>query len=48
MKKIKARIGITGAEMSGDGTKWKVNTPLFGDNTVLLAQEEKDLQKLLN
>ncbi len=34
--------------MSIGNTKWKLNTILFADDTVLLAESEKDLQKLVN
>ncbi len=48
VREMKAKIGNLGEEMSTDDTKWKLNTMLFTDDTVLLAKSEKDLQRLVN
>ncbi len=45
---MKAKTGNLGTEMSIDNAKWKLNNMLFADDTVLLAESEKDLQKLVN
>ncbi len=34
--------------MSIDNAKWKISNKLFADDTVLLAESEKNLQKLVN
>jgi len=48
VREMKAKVGNVGVEMSIDKSKWKLNTILFADDTVLLAESEKDLQKLVN
>jgi len=47
VREIKAKVGNVGVEMIIDKTKWKLNTILFVDDTVLLAESIKDLQKLV-
>lgn len=42
-----ARIG-NGVNLSTGGIKWKLNTVLFADNAVLIAENERDVQKLVN
>ena len=48
IREMKAKIGDVGVSMSVDGGKWCVNTILFADDTVLIAESEKDLQKLVS
>ncbi len=48
VREMKAKIGNLGVVMSIDNTKWKLNTKLFADDTVLLTESEKDTQKLVN
>ncbi len=48
VREMKTKIGNLGEEMSTDNTKWKLNTMLFADDTILLEEREKDLQKLVN
>ncbi len=38
VRKMKATVDNVGVEMSIDNTKWKLNTILFVDDTVLLAE----------
>jgi len=45
---MKANVGNVGVEMSIHKTKWKLNTILFLDDTLLLAECEEHLQKLVN
>ncbi len=47
VREIKAKIENLGVEMSIDNTKWKFNTMLPVDETALLVESEKDLQKLV-
>ncbi len=44
---MKSKIGNLGIEMSIDNAKWELSNMLFADDTVLLAESEKDLQKLV-
>ncbi len=37
---IKAKLGNLCVEMNIDNTKWKLNTMLFADDTVLLGKSE--------
>ncbi len=48
IREIKAKIVNIGIEMRIDNAKWKISTKLFADDTVLLAESEKNLQKLIN
>ncbi len=48
IKEMKAKIGNLGIEMSIDYAKWKISNMLFADDTLLLAEIIKDLQKLVN
>ncbi len=48
IREMKAKIGNLGIEMSIDNAKWNLSTILFADDTVLLAESEKVLQKLVN
>ncbi len=48
IREMKAKIGNLGREMSIDNAKRKISNMLFADDTVPLAESEKDLQKLVN
>lgn len=41
-------IDSVGMKLSMDDTKWKLNDVLFADDSVFLAENKMDLQKLLN
>ncbi len=48
IREMKAKIVNLGIEMSIDNAKWKISNMLFADDTVLLAESERDLKKLVN
>ncbi len=48
IREMKAKVGDVGVEMCVNGGKWVLNTILFADDTVLIAEYESDLQKVIN
>ena len=48
IREMKAKVCDVGVKMCGNGSKWVLNTIMFGDNTDLNAASENDLQKLVN
>ncbi len=48
MREIKCRVGNAGAKLRLNGEFWSVVTCLFADDTVLLAESEGDLQRVVN
>ncbi len=48
MKEMKCKVGNTGANLRLKGEVWSVVTCLFADDTVLLAESEGDLQRVVN
>lgn len=48
MRKIKAKVGKIGAELKLNGLNWSVAACLFADITVLLAESERELQRVVD
>ncbi len=48
MKEMKCKVGNAGAKLRLNGEDWSVVTCLFVDDTVLLAESEGDLQRVVN
>ncbi len=48
VREMKAKVGNVGMEMSIITTKWKLKTILFVDDIVQLAENGRDLQKMVN
>ena len=48
LREMKANVGGVGVEMCVNGGNWVLNTILFADDTALIAENERDLQKLVN
>ncbi len=47
MREMKGKVGEVGVRMYAEGRKWVLNSILFADKTVLIAENESDLQKLV-
>ncbi len=47
MREIKGKAGKVGVRMYTEGRKWVLNSIPFADDTVLIAENESDLQKLV-
>ncbi len=48
MREIKPKVGNVGARLKVNGVAWSVVTCLFVDDTVLLAETEKELQRIVD
>ncbi len=48
MRKMKCKVGNAGAKLRLNGEVWSVLTFLFADDTVLLAESEGNLQRVVN
>ena len=48
IREMKAKSGGVGAKMLEDGNEWWMITSLFADDTVLFAESEKELQRVVN
>ncbi len=48
MREMKAKVGKIGARMKMNGVDWSVAACLFVDDTVLLAESERELQKVVD
>ncbi len=45
MREMKAKEGKVGARLKLNGVDWAVAACLFADDTVLLAESERELQR---
>ncbi len=48
MREMKCKVVHKGAKLRFNGVVWSVVTCLFADDTVLLAESEGDLQRVVN
>ncbi len=45
MREVKAKVGKIGAGLKMNGMGWSVTACLFADDTVLLAESERELRE---
>ncbi len=45
---MKGKVGEAGVRMCAEGRKWVLNSILFSDDTVLIAENESDFQNLVS
>ena len=48
MREMKAKVGKIGARLKLNGVDWSVTACLFTDDTVLLAESERELQRVVD
>ncbi len=48
MREMKGKVGEVGVRMYAEGRKWVLNSILFADDTVFIAENESDLQNLVS
>ncbi len=48
LREMKGKVGEVGVRMYNEGRKWVLNSFLFADDTVLLAENESDLKNLVS
>ena len=48
MREMKAKVGNIGARLKLNGEGWAVVACLFADDTVLLAESEGELQRVVD
>ncbi len=48
MREMKAKVGKVGARMKLNGVDWSVAACLFADDTVLLAESEREPQRVVD
>ncbi len=46
MREVNAKVGEVRVKMYAEGRKWVLNLILLADDTVLIAENESDLQKI--
>ncbi len=44
MREMKGKVGEVGIRMYAEGKKWVLNSNLFADDTVLIAENESDIK----
>ncbi len=47
MRKVKGKVGEAEVRLYDEGRKWVLNSILFADDTVLIAESERNLQNLV-
>ncbi len=48
MREVKGKVGEVGVRVYDEGRKWVLNSILFADDTVIIAESESDLHNLVN
>ncbi len=48
MREVTAKVGKIGAGLKLNGVEWSVTANLFADDTVLLAESERELQRVVD
>ncbi len=48
MREMKGKVGEVGIKLYNEGRKWVLNSILFADDTVLIAENESDIQNLVS
>ncbi len=48
MREVGAKVGNVGARLKVNGVDWSIVACLFADDTVLLAESEKELQRVVD
>ena len=48
IREMKAKVGKVGARMNVEGERWWLVTSLFADDSVLMAESESELQKIVD
>ncbi len=48
MREMKGKVGEVGVKMYAEGRKWVMNSILFIDDTMFIAENESDLQNLVS
>ena len=48
IREMKAKSGVLGAKLMNEESEWRMITSLFADDTVLFAESEEELQRVVN